>query len=130
MRRISLLGFAMALALLSSTYAVEEIPTSDPLRKQLFDSIRPRAQKLVEGVFAFQGSLRREGDWAVFTGELVRKNSAPIPIGDNESSDVFALWQNVAGKWKVIDFSGGHTDVFYVDYPEKYGFPKRLIFGR
>ena len=108
--------------------AADVLPPGTPLRAELFDSIRPQAEKLAGKPVKFSGTMRRAGDWVFFLGELVDKNGGSIPIGEAESSDAMALWKNEDGRWRVVEFHAGFTDVFFVDYPEKYRLPKDLFF--
>jgi hypothetical protein len=111
----------------TSLYAAEEIPVGSELRKELFDSIRPQAEKLADQPIKFLGSMKQESGWAVFLGQIVDKKGKPINIGDAESSEAFGLWQKKNGAWKLIEFNAGFTDAFYVDYPESHGVPKALL---
>lgn len=125
-------SFALTLAALFiiHTLPAEEIPAGSALRKQLFDSIRPQAEKAAKSPVKFLGSLRQDAGWAVFTGEVVGPDGKSLPVGDAESSDAFALWQKKGTTWKLIEFSAGHTDAFYVDYPKQYGVPESLLFPK
>jgi hypothetical protein len=121
----------LAALLLCTTHqagTAEVLPPGSPLRAELFDSIRPRAEKLAGKPVKFTGTMRREGSWVFFLGELVDKKGASILIGEAESSDAMGLWKNEDGHWRVVEFHAGFTDVFFVDYPEKYGLPKDLFF--
>jgi hypothetical protein len=119
---------ALTAAFLVTTLPAEEIPVGSPLRKQLFDSIRAQAEKAAKSPVKFLGSLRQDAGWAVFTGEVVGPDGKSLPVGDAESSDTFALWQKKGDSWKLIEFSAGHTDAFYENYPAEYGVPKALLF--
>lgn len=122
-----LLALAVACAALHAS-AADPLPPGTPLRAELFDSIRPRAEKLAGKPVKFTGAMRRDGDWVFFLGELLDKNGASLRIGETESSDAMALWKKEKDHWRVVEFHAGFTDVFFLDYPEKYGLPKDLFF--
>jgi len=126
--RALLLTLAFVTTLLVTTvHAAEEIPVGSTLRKELFDSIRPQAEKLADRPIKFLGSMKQESGWAVFLGQVVDKEGKPVLIGDAESSDAFGLWQKKGGAWKLVEFNAGFTDAFYVDYPKTHGMPKALL---
>lgn len=108
--------------------AAEEVPPGSALRKTLFQSIRPQAEKLAGGEVKFFGSLRRQDNWAFFLGTLVDSQGRAVLLGEVESSDAMALWKKEGGEWRIITFAAGFTDVFYLDYPQKYGVPAQLLF--
>lgn len=122
-----LLTLAFATGLLIPLHAAEEIPVGSALRKELFDSIRPQAEKLADKPIKFLGSMKQESGWVVFLGQIVDKSGQPINIGDAESSEAFGLWQRKSGAWKLVEFNAGFTDAFYVDYPKTLGVPKALL---
>ncbi len=121
------LVLTLLLSLSSTLHAAEEIPVGSDLRKELFDSIRPQAEKLAGQLIKFQGTLKQESGWAVFLGQLVNKNGAPLPIGAAESAEAFGIWQKKGPTWKLIEFNAGYTDVFYIDYPKTHGVPASLL---
>lgn len=128
---MSTLRLLLTLTILCAAHpasAAEVVPPGTPLRAELFDLIRPRAEKLTGKPVKFSGSMRRAGDWVFFLGQIVDKKGSSILIGDAESSDAMALWKKESDRWRVIEFHAGFTDVFFVDYPEKYRLPKDLFF--
>lgn len=44
-----------------------------------------------------------------------------------ENSDSLGLWLLTREGWKLIDFSFGHSDAFFVIFPQKYGVPRELV---
>src|SRR6056297_3364649 len=100
-----------------------EIPRGDPLRKQLFDLLRPALEKISKEPLLFQGSLVSYRNWALFQGSSLNKDQQPFGYPDGGNSDTVALWLHTAEGWKLVDFSGGHSDVFYQIWAEKYGMP-------
>lgn len=105
-----------------------EISKGSDLRKTLFDQLRTRISALVDGrKVLFSGSLKAYRNWAFFTGETVDSNGNSVPIGELENSDTAALWLRTVDGWQLVDFSGGHGDVFYEIWPEQFGAPKTLL---
>lgn len=104
-----------------------EIPVSNPARKQMFDLLRPHGSKEAKVPIQFEGSLKAFRNWALFTGESQDKSGKPIAFEGNGNSDTVALYLNTAEGWKLVDFSFGHSDVFYEIWIEKYGMPRTLL---
>ena len=97
------------------------------LRKELFESIRSKAEALTNTPVKFAGSMKREGIWVYFIGQMVDAKGAPIPVGAAESAEALALWKKDGEAWRVVDFRAGFTDALFLEYPEKYGVPKTLL---
>ena len=105
-----------------------EVPKGSDLRKALFDQLRPKISAQVSGKkMLFSGSLKAYRNWAFFTGETVDGDGNSVPFGELESSATAALWLRTMDGWKLVDFSGGHTDVFYEIWPEQFGVPRALL---
>ena len=43
------------------------------------------------------------------------------------NNDTVALFLRTCDGWRLVDFSGGHTDVFWLVWAEQYGVPKPLL---
>ncbi len=105
-----------------------EIPANEPLRKELFNILRPRIEKLAGKPVLFQGSLKAYRNWAMFMGEgLDKESEKPLTYDEFESTSVIGLWLRTLEGWKLIDFDAGATDAFYVIWPEQFGTPEELI---
>lgn len=104
-----------------------EMPVDNPARKQMFDLLRPHATKEAKVPVQFEGSLKAFRNWALFTGETQDKSGTPIAFEGNGNSDTVALYLNTAEGWKLVDFSFGHSDVFYEIWIEQYGIPRTLL---
>ena len=50
-----------------------------------------------------------------------------MAIGELENSDTAALWLRTVEGWRLVDFSGGHSDVFYEIWPEQFGVSRELL---
>lgn len=106
---------------------VSEVPKGSALRSELFDLARPRAEKVAGQPVKFEGSLKRQGDWAFFSGSIVDGDGSPIAVGGAPSADTCVLWRRVSGNWKVVKALFGITDVAYISWPEELGVPHELL---
>ena len=105
-----------------------EVKKGSQLRKSLFDQLRPKVSAVVGGKkVMFEGSLKAYRNWAFFSGSTVDAKGASIPIGSSENDDTVGLWIRTIDGWRLVDFSAGHSDVFYVVWPEQYGVPSLLL---
>jgi hypothetical protein len=108
----------------------EEIPVSSPLRKELFELLRPAISRLAKRSVRFEGSLRAFKNWALFTGSTVDQHGAAVRFAPIDNSDTVALWLRTRDGWRLVDYSAGHGDVFYSIWTEKYGMPRELLGAR
>ncbi|MEM9281220.1 MAG: hypothetical protein AAGA96_05290 [Verrucomicrobiota bacterium] len=105
----------------------EEVPRGSELRKTLFNLARPKLEKLAGQSIRFNGSLKAYRNWALFLGESVDANGNSIAYPDLQNSDTVVLFLRTADRWVVVDYSGGHGDVFYEIWIEQYGMPRPLL---
>ena len=118
---------ALVCVVAGPSLAVESVPMGSALRKELFDSIRPKAEELAKKPVKFAGTMRREGIWVYFIGQIVDSKGVEVPIGPAESAEALALWKKVGDDWRVLEFRAGFTDALFLEFPEKYGAPKALF---
>lgn len=90
------------------------------LRKNLFDLLRPEAERLHGKGPRFTGSLVGFKNWALFEGQTIDEKGRDIP---HDGGDTAALWLRTRNGWLLVDFDIGHTDAFYTTWKEKYGAP-------
>lgn len=108
-----------------------ELPKDKPLRKDLFDKLRPHVEKKAGGKkVLFEGSLRAFRNWAFFSGRTVGESGGSIGFPPLDNDDTVALWIRTVEGWRLVDFSVGHSDVFYEIWVEKFGMPPEFVFGR
>ncbi len=100
-----------------------ELPAESALRKELFDLLRIK----VTPQHKFTGSLKVYRNWAFFVGATVDNKGEPLKHPPHDNSDAVAIWLRTSQGWKLIDFSFGHSDAFYLLWSEKYGVPEDLI---
>ncbi|MEM6911354.1 MAG: hypothetical protein AAF555_07195 [Verrucomicrobiota bacterium] len=104
-----------------------EIPTSNPLRKELFNQLRAKLEPKAGEPLLFLGSLRAYRNWALFQGASQDRNGGPIAYPDLGNSDTVALWLRTKDGWTLVDYEAGHSDVFYLIWTEAYGMPKAFF---
>lgn len=104
-----------------------ELEVDSELRKSLFDSIRPRAEKIAKKGVKFHGSLRAYRNWAFFSGSSIDANGKPVEYPELGNSDTVALWLRTLDGWKLVDFAVGHSDAFFLIWSEQYGMPAELL---
>ena len=100
-----------------------ELPADSPLRKELFGLLRLKATPQHK----FEGSLKVFRNWAVFLGRTVDKEGKRIKNLPMDNDDAAALWLRTKDGWKLVDFSFGHSDAFFVVWPEQYGVSRELL---
>ncbi len=118
---------AIAISMAAAATAQDEVAKGSALRKELFELARPKIEKMSGQAVRFQGSMKQLDDWVFFIGSIVDADGATIQIGPAESGDTAILWTNRNGKWVVIEAQTGFTDVIYLEWPGKHGFPQALI---
>jgi hypothetical protein len=104
-----------------------EIASSSPLRKELFELLRPPIAELAKRPVRFEGSLRAFKNWALFIGSTVDEQGASVKLPPVDNSDTVALWLRTCAGWHLVDYSAGHGDVFYSIWAQQYGTPKELL---
>ena len=120
-RGVKTLGLAAAVALIAASPA----PT---VRKAVLDALRPPVEaKLGPNVEFVVQAIRVEDGWAFVMADPQRKGGKPIDGNrifgeDFENMDglrVDAVLQLRNGRWKVVDYGIGATDVWYCDVGPK-----------
>ena len=106
-----------------------ELPADSPLRKSLFDLLRPAVARDVKGTVRFEGSLRVFKNWAFFLGRTVDANGKRVRELALDDSDTVGLWLRTADGWRLVDHDVGSSDAFWLGWTEQYGAPAALIRG-
>lgn len=120
--------------------SVRNIEVGDPLRRQILDGLRPAIQRDLDGLSVqfMVNRLRVQGDWAFYAGSIRQPNGRPIDFsrtryasalenGVFDGPGTFALLRRSAGRWRVVTFIVGPTDVAYLDWPDAHGAPEALF---
>jgi hypothetical protein len=105
----------------------QEIPSSSPLRKELFELLRPAIARLAKRPVRFEGTLRAFKNWAFFSGSTVNEHGASVRFPPIDNSDTVALWLRTRAGWRLVDYRAGVGDVFYEIWAEQYGTPRELL---
>jgi hypothetical protein len=103
--------------------APAEVAVGSRLRSELFDLLRAEADPATR----FSGRLEAYRNWAFFLGRTVDeagKSKKNPPLGND---DAVALWLRTERGWTLVEHSFGHSDAFYVIWPEKFGAPRELF---
>jgi hypothetical protein len=119
--------------LIAAVLALAAAATSPAERKAVLDALRPTVErKLGPNVEFIIQVIRVEDGWAFVMADPQRKGGKPIDgqriFGENfdnmDGLRVDAVLQLKNGRWKVVDYGVGATDVWYCDVG-----PKRLKRG-
>ena len=109
--------------------ALSAAAPASPQRKAVLDALRPPVEaKIGRSVEFVVQVLRVEDGWAFVMADPQRKSGKPIDgnryFDDFDNMDglrVDAVLRLKSGRWRVVDFAIGATDVWYCDVG-----PKRL----
>ena len=106
-----------------------ELPADSALRKQLFDALRPRIEKLSKRPVRFQGSLRAFKNWAVFVGQTLGADNKEVRFDTPDSLDAVtsAIWLRTRDGWTLVDYYAGLSDWFYPEWFEQFGVPHEFL---
>lgn len=111
---------------------------SSPERKAILDALRVPVEKQLKQSVVFKiDHFKVQRGWAFLTGAPRKPNGSAINYRGTiyqEAVDagafddgIVALLRNVNGKWRVIQFVIGATDVPYVDWDTEYKAPKAIF---
>jgi hypothetical protein len=112
--------------------------TGTPERKAIIDALRaPVEAKLKQKVVFQVDHLKAQSGWVFLRGIPRQPTRAPIdyrgtPYQSAKESGAFddwicALLKNEAGKWRVVVFVIGATDVVYTGWDDKYKAPPAIF---
>jgi hypothetical protein len=107
-------------------------------RKAIMDALRvPVEKKLHQQVIFKADHLKVQSDWAFLIGKPQRLDGTPVDYSGTVYKDavdagafddgIVALLHEVSGKWRVVQFVIGATDVPFVDWDKKYHAPKAIF---
>lgn len=115
-------------------------PPGSPLRKAILDALRRPVEKELRPPIVFQvRTLRVLPGWAFVSAEPQRPEGKPVDFRkipmyreliDQQIFDgpsLYALLQQVRGRWKYITHVIGPTDVAWADWDERFGAPRALL---
>lgn len=142
MSRKSIASFVVILLVSGAAVAAQESARKpgpgDPLRKAVLDALRAPVEKELKRKVVFKvDELRVLGGWAFVRGVPQQPGGKAMDYRgtryerqQNEGAfdDGFsALLRQRAGKWTVVVYNIGATDVVWSDWPEKYKAPPELF---
>lgn len=109
--------------------------------EDMLETLRKAVEsELEQPVFIDVDKLRRDERWAFVTAVSLTADREPIDysrtkfahdVADGVFDDwLCALLQNDEGRWTVVALEIGATDAPFVDWPERYGVPRTIVFDR
>lgn len=107
-------------------------------RKAILDTLRvPVERDLKQKIVFVADHFSVSGNWAFVSGEPqsadgVRPDYSNTKYAEAVESDAFdnnffALIKRTSGKWKVVTYLMGCTDVCYLEWPRQYKAPKAIF---
>lgn len=115
-------GAAIAAPLPAQPYSVP--PPGSAERKSLIGALRPAVERRLGKNVEFKVTLIRiQRDWAFVIADPQRPGGRPIDgwkifgehFGNMDGLRVDAILRRRAGRWGVVDYAIGATDVWYCD---------------
>ena len=110
-----------------------------PVRKAVLDALREKTKKVLKGkkvVFKVE-HFKQQDDWVFFKGQGLKPDGGKFDYHGTDfqraiDSDMFEDWccglfHRTKGKWKVVAWSWGGTDVSYSGWWNKYDAPKAIF---
>ena len=109
-----------------------------PERKAILDALRvPIEKQLKQSVIFKIDHLKVQSDWAFVLGQPQQPDGSRVDYSGTvyqEAVDagafddgVIGLLRNTNGKWRVVQYVIGATDVPYVDWDKKYRAPRAIF---
>ena len=110
----------------------------DPIRKMLFQTMRPAFEKDLKQKVIFQvGQLKVQRGWAFLVGRPRQPNGKPVnykrtayqeAIANGAFDDGYsALLHKINGKWKLVTYNIGATDVVWEPWAKQYHAPPAIF---
>lgn len=101
-------------------------------RSQILDVARAEVKKDIKQEVIFQVTyLKTAGNYAWFQANVLAKNGGELKMPNDfyDCCHVEGLFEKVNGVWKVVEFVGFSTDVWYWGIAEKYPKAPKSIFN-
>jgi hypothetical protein len=129
-----LLGFAIAAAA-QSAYTPEK---RSPERKAILDALRvPVERELKQKIVFVADNFKVQGTWAFVSGTPQNLSGGEpdyrgTPYREQKDqgafdNNFFALLRKTGGKWRVVKYAIGCTDVCYLDWWSLHKAPKAIF---
>lgn len=122
--------------LISYGQAVYEPPKGSAERKAILDVLRvPVERDLKQKIVFIADDFKIQGEWAFVGGRPTTptgddpdlKNTAWAEQEDMFDDNFFGLLRKRGGKWRVVAYALGCTDVCYVDWWRRYRAPRAIF---
>lgn len=139
----AMLAMAMSVLMLAAAPAQAQTVTSPAAgtaqRGEILDALRPViAKDLGQPVKFVVDQMRVQSDWAFIIAHPQTPEGAQIDFSKTRYAEqlemgvldgdiLYALLRKRGGKWVVVTFMIGPTDVGWMDWQETHGAPKGLI---
>ncbi len=137
----SIVLFAMVLLCGMAANAQQTVihpKAGDPIRKTLFNAMRPAFEKDLNQKVIFKvDEIRVYQNWAYVGGEPLRPDQGPLDYKRTKYAgavqaeifgyDYSALLHKINGSWKLVTFDIGATDVVYADWWKRFRAPKAVM---
>ena len=141
MRLKEIFLFLFSGALLATSISAQAVHTPEkgsPERKAILDTLRiPVERDLKQKVVFVAENFNVHGNWAFVAGTPQGANGeAPNYANTNYADAVesgafdnnfFALLKKTSGRWKVVTYAIGCTDVCYADWWSRFKAPKAVF---
>jgi len=122
-------------ALAQGVYTPEK---GSPERKAILDALRrPVEKELKQQIVFVANNFNVKGNWAFIGGDPQSPDGGQpdyrgTPYQEAKDADMFdnnffALLKKSGGKWKVVHYAIGCTDVCYADWWSRYKAPKAIF---
>jgi len=119
--------------------AVPHVPEKGSVeRKAIVDALRAPVEKQLKQPVIFKiDHLKVQNNWAFLTGRPQTSDGSAVDYTNTVYQDavdsgafddgIVALLRQVKGKWKVVQYVIGATDVPYVEWDKEYRAPKAIF---
>jgi len=126
-------------SLKTGTAAVPHVPEKGSVeRKGIVDALRVPVEKQLKQPVIFKiDNMKAQNNWAFLSGRPQNSDGSAIDYTGTVYEDavdsgafddgIVALLRKVNGKWTVVQYVIGATDVPYVDWDKKYRAPKGIF---
>ena len=126
----------IAAAVAASAQSVYTPDKGSPERKAILDALRvPVERDLKQKIVFISEKFNIQGTWAFLSGRPTKpdgsdpdlKNTAWDGAEDAFDHNYFALLKKTGGKWKVVKYAIGCTDVCYGEWWKEARAPKTIF---
>ena len=137
-RAVFILVAVLALASAGASQTIHEPAKGSVERKVILDSLRtPIERDLNQKLVFATDHFTVSGNWAFVSGAPRRLGGGrPVYSGTRYKDAIdagafdnnfFALLKRSSGKWRVVKYAIGCTDVCYMDWPRTYHAPRSIF---